>query len=154
MLATHPSNRWFTWSGREPPGKPFFQSDKVEEPITPLRIKFMMHDRSHLSGWQGRILEGYRLISIYKECRSGSWVIVWWVSKHETRSNSDSCVGFISLSILSMIIALHLSYHLWQWTPANNSSVNLISLKQYLSHNGAKAPASHFCTSCMKWKFN
>ena len=57
------------WASREI----FFQSDKVGEPITPLetqlRIKLMMHDRSQLSGLQGRILEGYRLISFYRECR-------------------------------------------------------------------------------------
>ena len=60
-----------TWSGRGPPGKLFFEGDMEGEPITPLetplRIKFMMHDRSHLSGWQGRILEGYRLFSIYRD---------------------------------------------------------------------------------------
>ena len=48
------------------PGKLFFQGDRVGEPITPLetqlRIKLMMHDRSQLSRWQGRIHEGYRLI--------------------------------------------------------------------------------------------
>ena len=52
------------WASREI----FFQGDKVGEPITSLetqlRIKLMMHDRSQLSGWQGRILEGYRLILI------------------------------------------------------------------------------------------
>ena len=71
MLPTQPSKMWLTWSGRGPPGKLFFQGDKVEEPITPLetppRINFMMHDRSQLSGRQGRILEGYRLISIFRE---------------------------------------------------------------------------------------
>ena len=69
MLATQSSTRWFTWLGRRPPGKLFFQCDKVGEPITPLetqlRIKLMMHERSQLSRWQGRIHEGYRLISIY-----------------------------------------------------------------------------------------
>ena len=52
------------WASREI----FFRGDKVGEPITSLetqpRIKLMMHDRSQLSGWQGRILEGYRLILI------------------------------------------------------------------------------------------
>ena len=53
MLATQPSKRRFTWLGRRPPGKLFFQGDKVGEPITPLetqlRIKLMMHGRSQLS---------------------------------------------------------------------------------------------------------
>ena len=31
MLATQPSKRWFKWSGRGPPGKLFFQGDKVRE---------------------------------------------------------------------------------------------------------------------------
>ena len=52
------------WASREI----FFRGDKVGEPITSLetqpRIKLMMHNRSQLSGWQGRILEGYRLILI------------------------------------------------------------------------------------------
>ena len=38
---------------------------------------------------------------------------VWWVRKHETRSNSQSCVGFISLTFLYIYIIIF-NWLIWE----------------------------------------